>query len=111
MKNFLKAIFLLATISATFVMLTSCSDNEDDVDNYDLPPTMEKVSAIERDGVIMTYALLNSQGDTTMTFREGENIFFDLTIENTTDEHIYIPGGPRTLGYNTFRVFTTTGKD
>ena len=112
MKKILSFLILFVTISAPFVMLPSCSDNEDDVDyNYDLPPTTEKVSAIERDGVIMTYALLNSQGDTTMTFREGENIFFDLTIENTTDEHIHIPGGPRTLGYNTFRVFTTSGKD
>ena len=59
----------------------------------------------------MTLSTLNSEGEPTIYFSEGEEIIFDLKIENTTNDNFLIAGGPKTLGYNTFRVFTLAGED
>lgn len=71
----------------------------------------ENVFYIEKEGIVMYFALLNLQGIPAVTFSEGEEIIFDLKIKNTTDTIISHPGGPNTLGYNTFRVFTNDGED
>ena len=112
MKRLLSTLCLFLGISFLALFASSCSSNDDDNGNLDKLPTLyRKIFTTEREGVVMTFCLLNSKGDTTVTFAPGEEIIFDLKIENTTDENILLAGGPFTLGYNTFRIFTLAGED
>lgn len=123
MKKFVFVWSILAIILFPFVITLSCSDSDAPHDNGveplptdtlridSLPEIGEKVCSIENGGIIMTYCLINIQGDTTVTFSEGEEIIFNLSIRNTTNDYVSIPGFSNTLGYNTFRVFTSSGTD
>ena len=130
MRHFFSSLILFVAIASATLSTSSCSNDEDNKKNAkpsqgvietkaDSTNTENKadttnyvsISMDEKDGIIMTLCLLNSAGDSTVTFCEGEEIIFDLKIENTTDEHISIPGGPWTLGYDTFRVYTVEGED
>lgn len=121
MKKFYFVLPLFASISFIVVLSSSCSDKEDDNkmntiekedDNKDDDnKNKEIVSSCEKDGIVMTYCLHNSKNETTVTFSEGEEIIFDLQIENKTEQAIYLPTGPGFLGYNTFRIFTKEGED
>lgn len=107
MKQILPSLILLTGLLSTLFLTSSCF-SDDEINP--LPDITERVSSVEKDGVVMTYCLLNSKSDTAVTFAKGEEIIFDLTIENTTDRHIPIPGGPGTLGNNTFGVYTIEGE-
>lgn len=109
MKNHLPTCLFFCSILSALVISISCSDKEETIDT--IPAITERVSKMEKDGVIMTYCLLNSKGDTTVSFTEGEEIIFNLDVENTTNDIIWPPGGPNTFGYNTFRVYTAKGKN
>lgn len=123
-------IFTLLTAISSMALLTlSCSEKNEDnaptsnpryAQTNNLSPgnpnhvesiDEDNISSMEQDGVVMTYCLLNSKGDTTAVFAEGEEIIFDLKIENTTDQPIYFPEGPGFWGYDTFRVYTSEGED
>lgn len=109
-KNLTYAFMFLA---ASLVGACSSEDNGT-INDTEMPAFMAATDSVliaEHDGVIMTYSLQNAVGDTTAVFSEGEEIIFNLKIENTTDQHIPIPMGPEWLGQNTFRVYTSDGKD
>ena len=113
MKIKMNLSYALLLLAASLVDACSNEDN-DAINETGMPAFMaatDSVRIAENDGVIMTYSLLNATGDTTSVFSEGEEIIFDLKIENSTDKHISIPNGPEWLGYNTFRVYTSDGKD
>ena len=110
MKRLFFALSLFAGILSIALLTLSCSDNDDDK-NKPLLTLTDTFSSATKDGVVMTLSTLNSEGEPTLYFSEGEEIIFDLKIENTTEEYLGKPGGPWTLGYNTFRVFTLAEKD
>lgn len=108
MKQILFSL-IQSTVLVFSVSVSSCTtDNDNDIK---LPSVPYTISSTEKEGVVMTYSLLNSKGDTTFFFSKGEEIVFDLRIKNTTDKHIPIPGSSKTLGYNTFRIYSDDGKD
>ena len=116
MKQFYFVLTLFASISFIAVLSSSCSDKDEEGNaginpNTETPEERIAVSSCEKDGIVMTYCLHNSKNETTVTFSEGEEIIFDLQIENKTEQAIYLPEGPGFLGYNTFRVFTREGED
>lgn len=115
MKKFYFVLPLFASISFIAVLSSSCSDKDEEGNAGINPNTVTPEESIavsaEQEGVVMTYCLLNSNGKPTTTFSEGEEITFDLKIENTTENTIYLPDGPAFLGYNTFRIFTREGED
>ena len=120
MKHFFFSFFFSVAITSTGLFMLSCSDNDDNTENNVKPSpsvfeneadTTNLVSMVEKDGIIMSLCLLNSAGDSAVTFSEGEEIIFDLKIENTTEKDVSIPDGPSMMGYDTFRVYTVNGED
>jgi len=120
MRKNISFFILIGAILSIIVFELSCSGKEDnnvdiiigpDIDNNNKPNITGIVASTEKDGVVMTYCLLNTKGDTTLTFSEGEEIIFDLQIENTTEQPIYFPDGPSFLGYDTFRIYNDDGID
>ena len=95
---------LLATMLVAFV---GCSDYED---NYiDIPS--EDVFTLIRDSVQVDFRLINEHGDTTTTFREGEDIVFDLCITSYANQRLPFGDDRDLLGDDMFRIFSSKGKD
>ena len=60
-------------VAAMFMTMSfsGCSSEEDDID--------------DKEGICLSFRLLNERGEETTTFNKGENIFFDLEIVNNCD--------------------------
>lgn len=118
MKKYLFAAFALISIGLAITLMACNKDSitegqiaEDfnDDNAFDIPS--EDVLFAEQGDVQVEFKLFNEAGENTTTFAEGEDIIFDLIICNTGDEPIPIDYSPSYLGENTFRVYTSKGKD
>ena len=67
----MKKVFVMMGILLSLGLLCACSSDEEDI--------------IDNGGIIMSFRLLNENGEETNSFKSGENIFFDMEIVNNCD--------------------------
>ena len=108
MKN-LRCSFLPLWILCTGIFIIACSNDENKeltkdevvVDN-DIPLNYNNLS--------VSYQLLNKDSIPVRSFKEGENIVFQLKITNNRDSAISLPLIPDIIGDDAFMVYTSDGK-
>ena len=116
-KKFLFFALMLMGISFTVV---SCSNDDDDII---LPPIegegWQTTDATGKDDVVLNFRLTRSDGTPANTFRYGENICFDLKVDNKTNGMIFIQNQKRgdsggqsdvVVGRNLFSVYHVGGE-
>ena len=101
-------IFSTVLALALAVSLAGCNKDDDEV-YIDVPS--EDVFTQTCDSVRVDFHLLNERGDTTTVFREGEDIIFDLTIQNLGHSSIAYGLDKDLLGPDIFRVYTADGRN
>ena len=106
MKRALKTIGIF--LSAIFLM-AACSSDDDNVEDKDVVE-IDYDKGQDHEGINTLLQLLNKEGIATKTFKEGENIFFKLTITNNKKESIYFPDYEKFIGYKAFEVFSSDGR-
>ena len=75
------------------VGISSCNSNYEDSEPIDAPldvPPSIPQARFQTDYYHIGYSLRNEKGITTSTFKEGENIYFDVTINNTTEYELHL---------------------
>lgn len=95
-----KSILLLAAI---MLMLAGCSSDEE------IDGLMDNQSTFRTDFYSIGYSLKNTKGDRTTTFKEGENIIFDVTIYNTYGNEIAL-ADERDILMGAASVFRSNGE-
>ncbi len=95
----MKKIFVLSGLLLGAFMIAGCSNDDEKAPNrieieVEAPNCAVAVNPIELpdEGLAIYYCLRNPEGEPTTTFKYGEDIIFDLHIENCTDENIFIAG-------------------
>jgi len=64
----------MSALLLTIAGLSSCSSDDDELTGYQ--------ATFHSDAYSLGYGLRNVKGDWTRTFKEGENIIFDVTVNN-----------------------------
>lgn len=102
------AIFLLASAG-----LVSCN-GENDFDEITTNDNLYKNETITADdlasSILVELKLINSEGKVTTVFSYGENITFDMTLHNISDQTITL-AETELLGKDLFRVYTKDEED
>ena len=73
----------MAALLMIVVGMSSCSSEEEFEVEVDEPLSANQ-ALFSSDAYDIGYSLRNERGDRTTTFKEGENIIFDITISNAT---------------------------
>ena len=73
----MRKIFIL---SIAALLLSSCSSSDEGIKDWEANPQV----TFQTDAYSIEYSLKNAFGDKTTTFKEGENIVFNVVITNLT---------------------------
>lgn len=106
MKRVIKTIGIF--LSAIFLM-AACSSDDDKVEDKDVVE-IDYDKGQDHEGIHTLLQLLNEDGVAVKTFKEGENIYFKLTITNKREEAIYFPDYEKFIGFKAFEVFSSDGR-
>ena len=100
----LRNSFFYAMVALLMLALTGCSSEEE---------VEEQLSAnqalFSSDAYDIGYSLRNERGDRTTTFKEGENIIFDVTISNATGYKLHM-ADERDILMSAMSVFRSDGE-
>ena len=112
---------MLMAMGMSFTVVSCSSDDE--YDDIVLPPIegegWQTTDSTGSDDIIVNFRLTKSDGTPANQFRWGENICFDLMIQNNTNDtihidHRYYSDSNRikdvSLGKNLFGVYHSNGK-
>lgn len=94
-----KCVLLL---SALLLIMSGCSDDEPD-------GLKDNQATFRTDLYSIGYSLKNTKGERTTTFKEGENIIFDVTIYNTIGNEIAL-ADERDILMGAASVFQSNGE-
>lgn len=98
----------MAALLMIVVGMSSCSSEEELEVEVDEPLSVNQ-ALFSSDTYDIGYSLRNERGDRTTTFKEGENIIFDVTISNATGYKIRL-GEEREILWSAASVFRSDGE-
>ena len=98
----------MAALLMIVVGMSSCSSEEELEVEVDEPLSVNQ-ALFSSDTYDIGYSLRNERGDRTTTFKEGENIIFDVTILNGTGYEIRL-GEEREILWSAASVFRSDGE-
>lgn len=105
-KVYAISFFLLLLGIESFAV--SCSS--DDKEEQRIVLDIDTAPAQDYNGICIDFKLLNSDSVAIKTFKEGENILFNLEIENRRDTVVYMPT-VTILAEDMFHVYSAYGRD
>lgn len=79
--------------------------------NPDSIPLLPDTVSVEQDSILMQYYLMNGRGDTTRTFVEGENMYFQLCLTNLGNREVSVYKDICLVDQDVFRVISDDGTD
>ena len=94
------------------VSMSSCNSYYEDSEPISEPlnelPSISQAT-FQTDSYQIDYCLRNEKGITTSTFKQGENIYFDLIIKNTIEYEILL-GETREILYSAASIYRSNGE-
>ena len=98
MKN---CVLWMSALLLTIAGLSSCSSDDDELTGYQ--------ATFHSDAYSLGYGLRNEKGDWTRTFKEGENIIFDVTVNNKTRYELHL-ADERDVLFRAMSVYRSDGE-
>lgn len=97
----MKKIFVLFGLLLGAFMIAGCGNDDDDATktevlpddpDREMPPVVYNPEVMPENGLVVQYCLRNQNGKRTTEFKYGDDIIFDISIANLTDDVVYIQG-------------------
>ena len=98
----------MAALLMIVIGMSSCSSEEEFEVEVDEPLSANQ-ALFSSDAYDIGYSLRNERGDRTTTFKEGENIIFDITISNATGYKLHM-ADERDILMSVMSVFRSDGE-
>jgi len=112
-KSLFWGMFAVLTMA---VGMSSCNSNYENSEPISEPiserlkkPSTISQATFQTDCYQIDYCLRNENGTTTSTFKQGENIYFDVMISNTTEYDLHL-GEEREILYSAASIFRSNGE-
>ena len=112
-KSLFFGLFAVLTMA---IGMSSCNSNYENSEPISEPiserlkkPSTISQATFQTDCYQIDYCLRNENGTTTSTFKQGENIYFDVMISNTTEYDLHL-GEEREILYSATSIFRSNGE-
>ena len=112
-KSLFFGLFAVLTMA---VGMSSCNSNYENSEPISEPiserlkkPSTISQSTFQTDCYQIDYCLRDENGTATSTFKQGENIYFDVLISNTTEYDLHL-GEEREILYSAASIFRSNGE-
>lgn len=100
--RFCKLIMPLLLLVGTCTSVCSCS-NDDDVNDV---VVIDQDTVQDYDSISVDFRLMNSGGQAVKTFKEGEQILFNLTVTNKWDRTLKVKRPIYIVGEDLFQIYS-----